>query len=108
LRRFELSLLAEIGYGLMVERDVIEDRPLVGDRRYEYVIDRGPVPVPDNHVEGLVFLGSELLALARGEFRNDRQLKSAKRLLRAVLKSNLGDRTLKTRTVFASMRRSLT
>jgi hypothetical protein len=44
--------------------------------------------------------------MACGEFQSDRQLKSAKRLLRAVLKSNLGDRTLKTRTVFASMRRS--
>lgn len=106
LRRFEVSLLAEIGYGLMVERDVIEDRPLEHDRKYEYVIDRGPVPVADDHSGSLVFLGSDLLAMARGEFGNDGQLKNAKRLLRAVLNSNLGDRTLKTRTVFASMLRS--
>jgi DNA repair protein RecO (recombination protein O) len=106
LRRFEVSLLAEIGYGLIVERDVVNDQPLVDDRKYQYVIDRGPVPVPDDHADGLVFFGSELLAMARGEFQNDTQLKSAKRLLRAVLKSNLGDRTLKTRTVFASMRRA--
>ena len=106
LRRFEVSLLAEIGYGLLVERDVIENRPLEDNRKYEYVIDRGPVPVSDNHSDGLVFFGSELLAMARGEFHNDGQLKSAKRLLRAVLKSNLGDRKLKTRAVLASMSRS--
>jgi DNA repair protein RecO (recombination protein O) len=106
LRRFEISLLAEIGYGLMIERDVVEDRPLVNDKKYEYVIDRGPVPVSDAHAGALVFLGSELLAMACGDFQSDGELKSAKRLLRAVLKSNLGNRTLKTRTVFASMRRS--
>jgi DNA repair protein RecO (recombination protein O) len=106
LRRFEISLLAEIGYGLMIERDVIEDQPLVREQRYEYVIDRGPVPVSDTHAGTLVFLGSELLAMACGDFQNDGELKSAKRLLRAVLKSNLGDRTLKTRKVFASMRRA--
>ncbi len=106
LRRFEISLLAEIGYGLMIERDVIEDQPLVRDQRYEYVLDRGPVPVSDAHAGTLVFLGSELLAMACGEFQNDGELKSAKRLLRAVLKSNLGDRPLKTRKVFASMRRA--
>ncbi len=106
LRRFEISLLAEIGYGLMIDRDVVEDKPLVNDQRYEYVIDRGPVPVSETQSGTLVFLGSELLAMACGEFQSDGQLKSAKRLLRAILKSNLGDRTLKTRTVFASMRRS--
>lgn len=106
LRRFEVSLLAEIGYGLIFDHDVVENQPLASDRKYQYVIDRGPVPVPDSHTGDLVFLGSDLLATAKGEFENDGQIKSAKRLLRAVLKSNLGDRTLKTRTVMASMRRS--
>lgn len=105
LRRFEVSLLAEIGYGLRMDRDVLEDQLLADDRKYEYVIDRGPVPVAEHAHGEMVFLGSELRATARGEFRDDAQLRSAKRLLRAVLNSILGGRTLKTRTVMASMRR---
>jgi len=105
LRRFEVALLAEIGYGLMIDRDVIDKRPLVADQKYEYVIDRGPVPVSNSFRGELVFLGSELLATNRGNFQDAEQLKSAKRLLRAVLNRSLGNRPLKTRAVLASMRR---
>jgi DNA repair protein RecO (recombination protein O) len=105
LRRFEVSLLDEIGYGLITDHDVVNNEALVSDRKYEYVIDRGPVPVPDSCEERLVFTGSELLAIARGVFETQAQLKSAKRLLRAALNRNLGGRPLKTRAVLASMRR---
>ena len=105
LRRFEVALLAEIGYGLVIDRDVIDEEPLVAEQKYEYVVDRGPVPVSDNICGELVFLGSDLLAMNRGIFHDAEQLKSAKRLLRAALNRSLGDRSLKTRAVMASMRR---
>ena len=105
LRRFEVALLAEIGYGIVVEHDVVDERALDADRKYEYVVDRGPVPVPDTHSGELVFWGSELLAIAHGDRLDAGQLKSAKRLLRAVLNSSLGGRQLKTRQVLAAMRR---
>jgi len=105
LRRFEVALLAEIGYGIVVEHDVVDHRALDANRKYEYVIDRGPVPVSDTHSGELVFQGSELLAIVSGDELNDEQLKSAKRLLRAVLNSSLGGRPLKTRQVLAAMRR---
>ncbi len=105
LRRFEVSLLAEIGYGLVVERDVVDAEPLDKGRRYEYVIDRGPVPVSDNQDGEFIFSGSELLAIASGDFHNAGHLKRAKRLLRAILDHYLAGRPLKTRRVLASMRR---
>lgn len=105
LRRFEVALLAEIGYGIVVDHDVVDERALEADRKYKYVIDRGPVPVPDTQSGELVFRGSELLAIANGDQLNVEQLKSAKRLLRAVLHSSLGGRQLKTRQVLAAMRR---
>ncbi|MFQ5634536.1 MAG: DNA repair protein RecO [Gammaproteobacteria bacterium] len=105
LRRFEVSLLAEIGYGLVVDADVVDQQPLEADRRYEYVVDRGPVPV-DHDVPGeLVFSGAELMAIGRGEFADPCQLRDAKRLLRPLLHSALGGRKLKTREVLASMLR---
>ena len=105
LRRFELALLAEIGYGIVVEHDVVDGLPLDAKRKYEYVVARGPVPVADSHTGQLVFRGSELLAIARGERLDASGLKSAKRLLRTVLDDVLGHRPLKTRQVLAQMRR---
>lgn len=105
LRRFELALLAEIGYAIVADHDVVEEKPLEPERKYEYVIGRGPVPVPETCHNELVFRGSELLAIVRGDTLDEQQLKSAKRLMRAVLNSVLGDRPLKTRQVLAAMQR---
>jgi len=103
LRRFEVALLAEIGYGLVVAADVVEQQPLVADRRYEYVIDRGPVPVASDYAGDLVFSGADLVAIGRGEFGDRRQLRNAKRLLRPLLNWALGGKRLRTREVLASM-----
>lgn len=103
LRRFEVSLLAEIGYALTVNQDVVDGKPLRADGRYEYVVDRGPVPVGDDQVGELVFRGADLLAISRGEFADRRQLRDAKRLLRALINWALGGRALRTREVLAAM-----
>ena len=105
LRRFEVLLLAEIGYGLVVEADVVDQRPLEAHRRYEYVVDLGPVPVDADNTGELVFSGADLLAIGRGEFKDRGQLRDAKRLLRPLLNAALGGKTLKTREVLASMMR---
>ena len=106
LRRFELSLLSEVGYGLIMDHDVDTQRPLAPDKYYRYVVDRGPVPA-DGPIPGeLVFTGADLSAIASGELDSPEQLKSAKHLLRAVLHRHLGGRPLKSRDVYASMQRS--
>jgi DNA repair protein RecO (recombination protein O) len=105
LRRFEVLLLAEIGYGLVLDEDVVERSPLQPECLYEYVVDRGPVPVSDDCSGALVFSGADLIAIARGECATDLQLRSAKRLLRPVLNWALGGKTLRTREVLASMLR---
>jgi DNA repair protein RecO (recombination protein O) len=105
LRRFEVSLLTEIGYGLVVDRDVINQRPLAVDQHYEYVIDRGPVPVDPGYEGSLVFSGAALCAIASGELDEPSHLRDAKRLLRPLLNWALGGKELKTRAVLASMQR---
>jgi len=105
LRRFEVALLAEIGYGLVVDGDVVAQQPLEAERRYEYVIDRGPVPVGVGHVGDLVFSGADLVAIGRGEFADQRQLRNAKRLLRPILNWALGGKPLRTREVLTAMMR---
>lgn len=104
LRRFELQLLVEVGYGLNLQSDATTDRPLDPAGRYEYRLEHGPVPATAQARE-LVFTGAELLGIARRDFGDPGALRSAKRLLRAVLGHHLGGRSLRSREVLAAMRR---
>ncbi len=108
LRRFELALLAETGYGLVTDCDAAEGQPLRSDHWYEYFVDQGPVPVADDRASGaLVFRGADLTAIGNGEFDRPERLSLAKRLLREKLDWCLGGRPLKTRQVIASMHGNL-
>jgi DNA repair protein RecO (recombination protein O) len=105
LRRFEMELLAEAGYGLNLDHDAQSGEPLDPAGRYCYVIDQGPVPVGPAAGGELVFDGAELMAIGRGELAGSEQLRSARRLLRAALDHHLGGKPLRTREVFAAMKR---
>mgnify|MGYP003471913534 FL=1 len=105
LRRFELRLLAEAGYGLNLDHDVLNDVALDPHGSYEYRIEHGPVPAEAGQA-ALVLSGLTLLAISRGELTDPGVLQSAKRLLRGVLAHYLDGRTLRTRQVLASMRRA--
>jgi DNA repair protein RecO (recombination protein O) len=105
LRRFEMGLLAEAGYGLILDHDALTGEPVDPQRHYQYVIERGPVPVQTAMEAEAGYLGAELLAIARCEFADGREAQSARRLLRAVLDHYLGGKPLRTREVFAAMRR---
>lgn len=43
LRKFEMSLLRELGYALQLSEDVDTNEPITADERYVYVLERGPV-----------------------------------------------------------------
>jgi len=107
LRRFELALLAETGYGLVTDRDAADGQPLHLDRCYEYFVDQGPVPVASGAAGGHVFTGADLTAIGNGVFDRPERLSLAKRLLREKLDWCLGGRPLKTRQVLSSMRGNL-
>ncbi|MCE7901418.1 MAG: DNA repair protein RecO [Gammaproteobacteria bacterium PRO9] len=104
LRRFELQLLAEAGYGLNLDHDVLNDVPVDPARHYEYRLEHGPV-LADAPGAALTLSGTELLAISRGDLGSPDILLAAKRLLRAVVAHHLEGRTLKTRQVLAAMLR---
>jgi DNA repair protein RecO (recombination protein O) len=105
LRRFELNLLAEIGFGLSLECEAGGGEPLDPARLYQYVIEHGPVPAGGDMGDVLCLSGAALLAIGRGDFADPEHLHAARRLLRAVLDNHLGGKPLRTRAVFAAMRR---
>jgi DNA repair protein RecO (recombination protein O) len=104
LRRFELQMLAEVGYGLNLDHDVLNDVPLDPEGLYEYRLEQGPVPVAAGGA-AITLSGADLLAIGSGDLSSPGRLQAAKRLLRSVLAHYLDGRTLKTRAVLASMRR---
>lgn len=106
LRRFEIKLLAESGYGLNLDRDAASGNPLDPQGCYEYVVEHGPVPAGGSSAASAqIYSGADLLAIGAGDFTDRQRLRSARRLLRNVLDHYLGGRPLRTREVFNAMRR---
>jgi len=103
LRRFEVRLLAAMGYAMQLTRDV-DDVAIDAARAYHYAPDRGPRLVvghvarePGAHPR--VVRGSTLLALAAGSFPDVESAADAKRLMRDVLDHHLEERRIVSRRV---------
>ena len=105
LRRFEMSLLAELGYAINLEQDCETDLPIVAESVYRFIPDQGFLQAsllsagaasgPDE------FRGADLIALREMEFADDQTVLAAKRLLRLALSAHLGDKPLHSRGLFA-------
>jgi DNA repair protein RecO (recombination protein O) len=103
LRLFEKRLLAEIGFGLVLDRDIGDNSPVAADAVYDYVLDRGPVRLnPERYArtQGVRVHGASLAALACDTLDSPMALRDAKLLMRAVLARHLGDRPLHSRELF--------
>ena len=100
LRRFELSLLENLGYRLELDVDAVSHQRVREDRCYRFEPGVGLVACGEVR-EGResVFGGGELLAMAAGEFGGAAR-PVAKRLLREALAVHLGDRPLRSRELF--------
>ena len=105
LRMFELSLLDECGYGLVLDRAMAGAEPIEPDGRYRYDLESGPHPIPAGDKGGLVFAGSHLMAMGRGDFSDPQVAVAARELFSAAIKHFFGLEALKTRTVYRAMRR---
>jgi DNA repair protein RecO (recombination protein O) len=106
LRRFELALLLELGYGLGLEHDADSTEPVRPERRYLYIIERGPVALADAEAAGaddLAVSGRTLLEMAASDFSRAETLVQAKLLLRALINHYLGGRELVSRRVLKEL-----
>jgi DNA repair protein RecO (recombination protein O) len=111
LRIFEKNLLRELGYGLVLDHDVVTGKGISKDGYYDYFLDSGPVlradvsdaskDRPDGH-RCISLSGHSLISLALDELSDDRSLLESKRLMRAVLKQYLGEKPLGSRRLFRS------
>ncbi|MBL4620884.1 MAG: DNA repair protein RecO [Immundisolibacteraceae bacterium] len=108
LRAFEIDLLAELGYGVIIDVDQ-SGAVITPDADYCYVQEQGPVSWQsivdagnEGHLPGIRVSGAVLINLQSGQLDNS-QLLSAKRLMRALLQPHLGDRPLESRRLWAAI-----
>ena len=104
LRRFELTLLAELGYGVLLDHDADRGAPIAAEQNYVYVIERGPVPAEDRAAEmGVELAGRTLLDMRRGDFADAATQQQAKALMRALINHYLGNQVLHTRQLLRDL-----
>ncbi|OUS11791.1 DNA repair protein RecO [Gammaproteobacteria bacterium 53_120_T64] len=102
LRRFELLLLNELGYGLDLTTEHIEGHPVVAGEYYQLSPDQGLIRIDTvlGRQQELGFSGEHLLAIAENDYRSRDVRRCAKRLLRGALQAQLGGRPLLSRQLF--------
>jgi DNA repair protein RecO (recombination protein O) len=100
LRRFEVRLLAAMGYALPLLREADTDAPVDAAARYYYAFDRGPRrALPQPGMKLPLVRGATLLALAGDHYPDAATAAEAKRLMREVLDHYLEQRGVESRRV---------
>ena len=106
LRRFELALLRELGYGVSLATEAGSEQAVDAGRRYVYIIEKGPVPLTGERrgTHGLgedspTLSGHTLLDMSRGDFLRAETLSQGKVLLRMLINHYLGGKPLQSRRV---------
>jgi DNA repair protein RecO (recombination protein O) len=104
LRRMEVRLLAELGYGLQLERDAQTGEALDANARYYYVYERGPQRVASSLPHSEEVSGAVLLAMRQGEFADAQRAQEAKQLMRQILNHFLERENLFSRQMLQDLR----
>jgi DNA repair protein RecO (recombination protein O) len=102
LRRFEKTLLQELGYGLTLDRDK-DGHTIDAGSHYAYRIESGPERVPRSDAAPQTVSGRTLLHLQAEEFSDPRTRGEAKQLMRTLMAYYLGGRELETRKIFKEL-----
>ncbi len=101
LRRFEKTLLKEIGYGLRLDSDV-HGAEISAGQRYVYLLERGPRIASADEVLP-TFAGKTLLDFAADDYADPRSLMESKLLMRQLIAHQLDGKTLQSRRVFMEL-----
>lgn len=93
LRRFERDLMIDLGYGLVLDRNIDDGSPLRAEMEYSYLIDSGPQPWR-SQAGALRISGAALLALHHDERPDMQHERELRLLMRALLRDQLNGGSL--------------
>ncbi len=102
LRRFEKTLLKELGYGLTLDVEMETGQPVVPEGEYTYLIERGPVRRVDAGDTAAV-CGKTLLDMAADDYADPRTRLESRQLMRQLIAHHLGGKPLQSRRVFIEL-----
>ena len=100
MRLFEKQLLAEIGYALILDRDIDSEELIDPELVYEYIPDRGPQKYQARSRSSqspLIVSGMVLHSIHRNRYPNDAIMNQSKRFMRHMLQSILTGKTILSR-----------
>ena len=103
LRRFEKFLLGELGYALILDREVNTNKPLDPAASYTYVIEKGPVQASSGSASAFELSGKTLLDLSCDNYEDPVTLSQSKLLMRHLVGHYLGSRALHTRQLLVEL-----
>ncbi|MCF8198394.1 MAG: DNA repair protein RecO [Sulfuritalea sp.] len=107
LRRFEKTLLKELGYGLTLDVDIASGRRVVPDGDYTYLIERGPVENlgAGDTAEGEAprLHGKTLLDMVADDYSDPRTRMESRQLMRQLIAHHMGGKPLQSRRVFMEL-----
>ena len=103
LRRFEMCLLRELGYAVILDHEVERGEPVARERRYVYIVERGPVDAAGARANGVELSGQTLLDMQSGNFGSGATQQQSKLLMRTLINHCLGDQILHTRQLLRDL-----
>ena len=104
LRRFELRLLEELGYAVTLDRDADSGAAIVAQRRYVYLVERGPVEAETpKSAKGVELSGATLLDMQSGNYESAVTQQQSKTLMRTLIDHYLGRQVLHTRQMLREL-----
>jgi DNA repair protein RecO (recombination protein O) len=103
LRKFEIGLLRELGYAVVLDREVEEGVPVARESSYVYVVERGPVRTGGAPGKGVELSGQTLIDMQSGDFTSTVTQQQSKLLMRTLINHYLGDQVLHTRQLLRDL-----
>jgi DNA repair protein RecO (recombination protein O) len=109
LRKFEVTLLEELGYALQLNEEADSHVPIDSDKIYYYLLERGPVPKARATSESLPgdnlqLTGKTLIDMSHGDYSDPLTQLQAKQLMRKMINHLLGDKILHTRNLIRELK----
>jgi DNA repair protein RecO (recombination protein O) len=103
LRQFEIGLLRELGYAVILDRDVETGERIATGGRYVYIVERGPITAAGAAGNGVELSGQTLIDMQSGRFASAVTQHQSKTLMRALINHYLGNQVLHTRQLLRDL-----
>jgi DNA repair protein RecO (recombination protein O) len=105
LRCFEKHMLQELGYALLLETEAGSGKPIVPDKNYRYILERGATAETADASRGMPVAGKTLLGMASDDYSDVNTARQSKQLMRMLLDHHLAGKILHTRELMRDLQK---